>query len=95
MTLTKAVVVVWTIPLDTELPVPATVPTSCITALQDKLAAMAAVGQTDGKKYWFAPQVTEHRFTDQAAAEEFVYYLTQVFACSTDIDSTHINALSI
>ena len=87
MTLTKSVVVVWTIPV-------ATVIQACLTALQNKLATMAAAGQTDGKNYWFAPQITEYRFTDQAAAEEFVYYLTQVFACSTDIDSTNINTLS-
>ena len=87
MTLTKSVVVVWTIPV-------ATVLLACVTSLQDKLATMSAAGQTDGKNYWFSPQITEYRFTDQAAAEELVYYLIQVFACSTDIDSTNINALS-
>jgi hypothetical protein len=84
MTLTKSVVIVWTIPVDTVL-------LACITSLKDKLAAMAAAGQTDGKNYWFSPQITEYRFTDQAAAEEFVYYLTQVFPCNTDIDSMAIN----
>ena len=84
MTLTRAVVVVWTI-------VKTDIPQSCITNLQEKLAAMDAAGQTDGKNYWYSPQISEYRFTDQAAADEFVYYLTIVFPCNTDIDSMAIN----
>ena len=86
LTLTRAVVVVWTI-------VKTDIPQSCITNLQEKLAAMAAAGQTAGTPYWGSPQISEYRFTDQAAAEEFVGYLTSVFPCNTDIDSMVINNL--
>jgi len=86
MTLTKSVVTVWTI---TKL----AIPQSCVTDLQAKLQLMATAGQTDGIQYWSSPQITEYRFTDQAAAEEFVSYLTSVSPCFADIDSTAINNL--
>ena len=86
MTLTKSVVLVWTM-------IKSDLPESCTTNLQQKLQAMTAAEQTDGTGYWGSPQIAEYRFTDQQAAEEFVSYLTAVFPCSTDIDSTNINNL--
>jgi hypothetical protein len=56
---------------------------------------MTAAEQTDGLGYWVSPQISEFHFTDQAAAEEFVYYLNTVFPYSADIDSKAINTLSI
>jgi len=84
MTLTKSVVIVWTVKKST-------LPNDCVLILQQKIEAMTAAGQTDGKGYWSTPQLSEFRFTDQAAAEEFVGYLTDVFPYSAYVDSTAIN----
>lgn len=84
MTLTKSVVIVWTIP-KTDIPV------SCQGDLDIKLDAMAGAGQTDKNVYWHSPRVVEYRFTDQVAADEFVAYLLGVFPCSANVESTKIN----
>jgi hypothetical protein len=86
MTLTKSVVIVWTM-IKSDLPEP------CTTTLQQKLQAMTAAEQTDGNGYWFSPQIAEYRFTDQQTADEFVSYLTNVFPYFSYIDSTAINNL--
>ena len=86
LTLTRAVVVVWTI-------VKTDISQSCGTDFRAKLQLMVTAGQTDGIPYWDSPQISEYRFTDQTAAEEFMGYLTAVFPCNTDIDSTVINNL--
>ena len=87
MTLTKSVVIVWTV-------IKSGLPNDCMLVLKQKLDAMTAAGQTDGKGYWDSPQISEFHFTDQAAADEFVYYLTNVFPYFADIDSTAINTLA-
>ena len=87
MTLTKSVVIVWTV-------IKSDLPNDCMLILKQKLDAMTAAEQTDGKGYWNSPQISEFHFTDQAAAEEFVSYLTNVFPYSAYVDSTNINTLS-
>ena len=87
MTLTKSVVIVWTV-------IKSGLPNDCMLVLKQKLDAMTAAGQTDGKGYWDSPQMSEFHFTDQAAAEEFFSYLTNVFLYSANIDSKAINTLS-
>jgi len=88
MTLTKAVVVVWAIDWRrTEMP-------DAIASLLTKLQDMTTAEKTDGKKdHWGSPQVSEYRFTDQVAAEEFVLYMKVEFPAPEAIDSTNINNL--
>ena len=87
MTLTKSVVIVWTM-------IKSDLPGDCMPTLLQKLQAMTTDGQTDGKGYWDSPQISEFHFTDQAAADEFVYYLKVEFPYSADIDTTAINTLA-
>jgi hypothetical protein len=56
---------------------------------------MVAAGQTDRKSYWGSPQISQFRFTDQAAADEFVWYLTTEFPCQEEIRSIVINNLQL
>jgi hypothetical protein len=86
MTLTKSVVIVWTIPKTD-------IQGSCQGDLDIKLDAMAGAGQTDKSVYWHSPRVVEYRFTDQDAAEEFAGYVTLIFPCNTDIESVAINSI--
>ena len=86
MTLTKSVVFVWTIEKTSVLE-------SCQLGMMEKITAMVTAGQTDGKGYVYSPRMSEYRFTDQDAAEEFAGYLTLVFPCNTDIESVSINSI--
>jgi len=99
MTFTKAVVIVWTQPRwpprpSTLSPAPPVISVSCAADLRAKLQLMVTAEQTDGKGYARgSPRISQFRFTDQAAAEEFVGYLTDVFPCPADIKSIAINNL--
>ena len=96
MTFTKAVVIVWTQQIwpprpSTLSPPPPVISVSCAADLRAKLQLMITSEQTDGKGYaQGSPRISQFRFTDQAAAEEFVEYLNTVFPCPADIKSTAI-----
>jgi|688.fasta_scaffold1592443_1 hypothetical protein len=86
MTFTQSVVFVWTI-------TKTTLSETCQLALQEKITEMVTAGQTDGQNYLYSPRMSEYRFTDQDAAEEFAGYLTLTFPCNTDIESVAINSI--
>ena len=99
MTLTRAVVIVWSRarfpPRPTPL-IPTPIPSvSCRADFWAKLDSMVTAGQTDRKSYWGSPQISQFRFTDQAAADEFAGYLTTEFPCHEEIQSIVINNLQL
>ena len=87
---------VWPPRPSTLSPAPPVISVSCAADLRAKLQLMITAEQTDGKGYTQGnPRINQFRFTDQAAAEEFVEYLNTVFPCPADIKSIAINNLHL